>query len=174
MMSKRKTRAVVSFDVLYEVHQLKKFQAEHHFVPAIRERDAEGNPTMKPRKWRGGSVHALTLLDGAGQEPHKTKSQSTARALSDSREDAEKIFAEQIRLGFYAQLRALEQVEFQADQARRTKDERDRMAAWMAQHHPKELADILGIGQAAVEEYKRSQADPTLKASVDAMLNGGI
>jgi len=172
MTKKQNTRIPVAFPALYEAHPIKEFQAEGHFVPAIRERDAEGNSTMKPRKWKGATVHCLTLLDASARDPHKTKSQSTARALSDSRDDAEKIFSEQIRNGFYAQLRALEQVEFQADQARRVKDERDRMAAWMAHHHPRELADILGVGEAAVEEYKRSQRDPVLKASVDAMLKG--
>ncbi len=172
---KRNTQSTVPFPVLYETHDLKTFQAEGHFVPAIRLRDAEGNATRLPRAWKGAVVHALTLLDPITQTPHRTQGQSTARALSDSREDAERIFADQIREGFYGTLRALDVTAFNADQARRVKDERDRLVAWMVRNQePRVLAEVLGIAESAVEEYKRAENDPALKAKVDAMLTGGL
>lgn len=180
MKIKRITKTPVTFAVLYEVNGVKEFQAEGHFVPALRSRDAEGKQTMQPRKWKGANVHALTLLDASGQvlrtkNPTTGELQSTARALSDSREEAELIIADQIREGFYGQTRALAIIEFSAEQARRVKDERDRLVGWMIAHAPPaELAKALGIAEAAVEEYKHSITDPNLKSSVDRMLEGGL
>ena len=155
--TKRKTEVPVKFEVEYEVHELRKFQAEGHFVPALRELDAEGAPTMLPRPWQGNHVHALTLSAAGGKQ--------TLRVLSDSREDAERMLGAQIRSNFWNSQAALDIVQFNTDQARRSKDERDRLAGWMLQYHPEEFARVLGIAEAAVEEFKAKeaalQADPS-------------
>jgi hypothetical protein len=177
--TKRKTEVLVRFEVEHKVHPLKKFQAEGHFVPAIRERDADGNETPQPRKWKGAQVHALSLIDPETGEPARVvdpntgKDQALARALSDSRQDAEKILGGQIRNQFWASRRALAIMGFNSDQARRVKDERDRMAAWMLEHHPQEFSRVLGIAEAAVEAFKAEEKSPALKAGLHKILQGG-
>lgn len=164
--TKRKTEIPVKFEVEYEIHELKKFQAEGHFVPALRELDANGNPTMLPRTWKGKHLHTLTLFAAGGKQ--------TLRALSDSREDAEKILGAQIRSAFWNAQAALDIVGFNADQARKSKDERDRLAAWMLEHHPQDFARVLGIAEAAVAEYQAQEKSPALKARIDSMLGGAL
>ena len=165
-IQKRKVKIPVYFECEYEIHPLKKFQAEGHFVPALRERDALGQSTMQPRKWKGNHVHALTLFDSEKQ---------IIRALSDSREDAERILGEQLRQAFYGAQRALAIVGFNSDQARLVKDERDRLVSYMiANGKPEDLSKALGIGEAAVEEFKQAEKSPLLRARVDAMLGGGV
>ncbi len=165
-MQKRTTRVPVHFECSYEIHPLKTFQAEGHFVPALRERNALGEATMQPRKWKGNQVHALTLCDGAGMQ--------LLRALSDSREDAERLLGDQLRQSFYGAQRSLAIVGFNADQARKTKDERDRLAAWMLEHHPAEFSRVLGIAEAAVAEYQQAEKSPALKARIESMLAGRL
>lgn len=163
---KRKTKIPVQFEVEYEIHPLKQFQADGHFVPAIRERDAQGNETRQPRKWKGSQVHALTMFcPSTGKQ--------ILRALSDSREDAERILAASVEGMFWGVQSALANRTFNADQARRVKDERDRMAAWMLEHHPTEFARVLGIAEAAVAEYQAQEKSPALKKRIAEMLNGG-
>jgi hypothetical protein len=173
-----KSQISVDFEVEYQVDPRDKFQREGHFVPALRERDAEGNSTPQPRTW-GPEVHALTLLTPGGdvarvKDSATGKEQSLSRALSDSLEDAERILAEQIRDQFWAAQRALAIVGFNANQARKVKDERDRMAAWMLEHHPAEFARVLGIAEAAVAEYQAQEKSPELRAYVEAILDGRV
>lgn len=165
--TKRETIIPVLFECKYEIHPLKKFQDEGHFVPAIRERDANGNETRQPRKWKGSQVHALTLFDSEGAQ--------VLRALSDSREDAGRILGDQIRMNFWGLIRALKIAGLNTDQARKVKDERDRLTAWMLQHAPPaEFAKVLGIAEAAVAEYQAQEKSPELRGKIDSMLNGGI
>ena len=106
---------------------------------------------MQPRKWKGAQVHCLTMfLLGEKQ---------ILRALADSREEAEKILGTQICEAFTGAHMALNIVQFNADQAAKSKDERDRMAAWMLQFHPQDFARILGIAEAAVEEYRAKEVE---------------
>lgn len=175
----RNTEIPVKFPVLYEVHPLKEFQAEGHFVPAIRERDAQGNPTMQPRKWKGTQVHALSLIDPETgtpariTDPQTGKDQAVARALSDSREDAERILSDQIRNAVLAASRSTAIANFAMEQARRVKDERDRLVNYMLANG-QNLGAALGIAEAAVEEFKRQEADPALKSKVNELLQRGI
>ncbi len=127
------------FECSYEIHTLKTFQNEGHFVPALRERNALGEATMQPRKWKGNQVHALTLCDGAGVQ--------LLRALSDSREDAERLLGDQLRQSFYGAQRSLAIVEF---------------------------SRVLGIAEAAVAEYQQAEKSPALKARIDSMLAGRL
>lgn len=160
--TKRKTEIPVKFEAEYEIHELKTFQSEGHFVPALRELDAAGNSTMLPRKWKGTHVHALTLFAAGGKQ--------TLRVLSDSREDAERMLGNELRSCFWNAQAALDIVSFNADQARKSKDERDRLAAWMLEHHPQEFARVLGIAEAAIAEYQAQEKSPALKARLDALL----
>lgn len=155
---KTKTRIPVQFEVEYEISPLKKFQSDGHFAPAMRARDAKGNLTMQPRAWKGALVHALNLFDAAGAQ--------VCRSVADSREECERLLSAQTREQFFSSLRTIEIVSFNADQARRVKDERDRLVNWMIAHAPvNELAKALGIAEAAVAEYLAKeaalQADPT-------------
>lgn len=177
--SDQPTGIPVYFDVLHEVHDRRQFQSEGHFVPGLRERDAEGNLTLLPRKWEGSKVHALTLMTEGGKQvfrivnPYTNEPQSAFRALSDSREDAEILLRDQIRQGFWAAQSALQIASFNADQARRTKDERDRLVAGLLQRGMgKDLSEILGIGEAAVAEFQRQEASADLKAKVEDLLRG--
>jgi len=165
---KRTTSVPVNFEVEYEIHELKKFQDEGHFVPAIRQRDAKGNETMQPRPWKGKHVHALTLFGPGGNQ--------ILRALSDSRQEADRLLQSQIIANFWGAQKSLEIAEFNADQARKTKDERDRLVAWMVRNaKPEDLAQVLGIAEAAVDEFKRKeaelQADPR---PITSLLAGGL
>ena len=154
--TKRTTEVPVKFEVQYEVHDKKKFQAEGHFVPAVRERDAHGEPTMQPRKWKGTQVHALTLSGPNGCQ--------TLRALSDSREESERILGEQIRRNFWGTQKAIQIVEFNAEQARRVKDERDRLVAYMlSKGLLTELSEALGIAEAAIEEFRKQETKLALE-----------
>ena len=122
---------------------------------------------MQPRKWKGAHVHALTLNT-------PTSGAQVLRALSDSREDAERILGDQIRSAFWGAQSALQIAGLAADQARKSKDERDRLAHWMLEHQPQEFARVLGIAEAAVEEFKAASQSPGLRAATDRMLNGEI
>lgn len=156
-IQKRKTQVPVKFEVEYEIHERKKFQAAGHFVPAVRERDAQGNQTSQPRRWKGAHVHALTVFAPTGEQ--------LLRALSDSRADAELQLGDLIRASFWGSMKALDIAGLNVEQARKSKDERDRLAAWMLQHAPAEFARVLGIAEAAVEEYRAKesalQVDPS-------------
>ncbi len=165
---KTKTRIPVQFEVEYEISPLKKFQADGHFVPAMRARDAKGMQTMQPRHWKGAHVHALNVFDAQGTQ--------VCRSVADSREEAERLLSAQVREQFFSSLRTIEIVHFNADQARRVKDERDRLVAYMvANGRPEDLAKALGIAEAAVAEYVAKeaalQADP---APVESLLRGAM
>lgn len=151
-LQKTKTRIPVQFEVEYEISPLKKFQADGHFVPAMRARDAEENLTMQPRPWKGAHLHALNLFNAAGVQ--------VCRSVADSREECERLLSAQIREQFFSTTRALEIVAFNADQARRVKDERDRLVAYIiATGRPEDLAKALGIAEAAVAEFVAKEAE---------------
>ena len=126
----------MGFPVLYESHTLKAFQEAGHFVPALRERTATGQQTRQPRKWKGKLAHCLTLLDPVTKEPAKLAGSKggmdesevcIARVISDSLADAERLFADVMLETFYGQKRALEIVSFNAEQLRKSADERTQL-----------------------------------------------
>ncbi len=157
----------VYFEVEHEVHDKKQFQEEGHFVPALRELDAEGNFTRAPREWKGGNVHALTLKSPDGTQ--------RLRALSDSHADAARMLGNQIRETLEALYRERELVSFNADQARKTKDERDRLVQLLlSRGMQKELSETLGIGEAAVVEFQRREAELKESGEVENLLRGAM
>lgn len=167
-LKKTTTRIPVQFEVEYEISLKKKFQQEGHFVPAMRARDAKGMLTMQPRPWKGVHVHALNVFDANGVQ--------RCRSVADSREECEKLLASQIREQFFSNFRTLDIVSFDADQARKVKDERDRLVSYMiANGRPEDLAKALGIKEAAVAEYVAKeaalQADPR---PVESLLRGAM
>lgn len=133
----------IPFKVKYEIHDRKKFQSEGHFVPALREEDAEGNPTRKPREWSGNEVHCLTLVNADG-EPAKFEGQSVCRVLSDSLADAERLFRRTFEETFWSNLKALENISFQGQQLVKSCKERTDLMNWMLSNgHRKEAEEIL-------------------------------
>ena len=162
------TPVVVYFKAEYENHPLKSFQADGHFVPGLREEDAEGNATRQPRKWKGTRVHALTLKDADGKQ--------ILRSLADSEKTAGLMLAKLIQENFWGAQRALAIAEFNAEQARKVKDERDRLVAWMlANGQSHGVSQALGIAEGAVEEYRAKEAalraDPS---PVNELLRGAL
>jgi hypothetical protein len=170
----------VPFLVRYEVHDVVAFRkAGHQSIPALRYRDAEGNRTSTERKWVGKQAHVLTLLTPLGQiatiPDVKNKERPVAYAISDSRADAECEFREQVTAIFFNSQTALQLAGINADQARKTKEERDKLLLWMQRFaKPEDIANVLGIAEAAVAEYQRQMADPALPGKVDELLRGAV
>lgn len=164
---------------LYEVHNRLEFQSDGHSIPALRYKDAEGNPTNRERKW-GNEVHALTLLGPDGnpvtvRDVNTGKEYSLCRALSDTLVDADRMMSELIASTFFAQKKALDVVAFTAEQLRKCSDERTQLMNWMLSHGKAEdLEQAIGIRAAAVEDFKRQSLSPQLRADVEAKLGGGL
>jgi len=135
----------IPFKVQYEIHDRKKFQTEGHTIPALREEDAEGNPTRKERPW-GDEVHALTLI-GPDGEPAKLEGQSVCRVLSDSLADAERMFKRVLVRTFWSNLQALRNISFQAQQLEQSVRERTNLKNWMLSNgHRDAVEDIVNPG----------------------------
>jgi len=146
----RKIKCTVPFQVLYELHPLKAFQEAGHFVPALRERTATGQQTRQPRKWKGKMAHCLTLLDPHTGEPARLAGSKggmdesevcIARVISDSLEDAERLFADTMAETFFGQKRALEIVSFNAEQLRKSADERTQLLNALLSNGGRALAE---------------------------------
>lgn len=176
--SKTERTFSVPFEVLHETHDKETFQREGHWVPALRERDANGLLTPKEREWKGATVHAMTLLGSDGKpvmfaDPSTSKNDSMCRVVSDSLEDAERLMEDCIRDAFFANKRSLEVLGDTFQQLRKASEERTNLMNWMLSNgHRDDVANVLGIATAAIEDFQRANADPKIKKAVEMMKNG--
>lgn len=141
-----KRTVTVFFEAEHEVHAKKKFQDDGHFVPAMRKRDANGQPTMKERPWKSREVHALNLFAFTMENGQRVKQEQVARSVADSLTEASTLLSEQITNTFWAMYNALKIAGQSQDAYRALMRERDALLAYACEkHEAKQPGEVLMI-----------------------------